>query len=115
MPPCSCRAARAHDLVGVGEPERDEEEPRLVDVPVVLVHDRDLGLVAAVELAEAVRHQRAARAATEDHDLLPHALKCRSGMGRLHPGEGATEISNNYVCYTILELYSDHIEPGGTP
>ena len=41
----SCRRAAAHDLVDVGEPERDEEQPGLVDVAVVAVDDVDLGLV----------------------------------------------------------------------
>ncbi len=40
-------SARPHDLVDVGEPEGDEEQAGLVDVPVVAVDDVDLGLVRA--------------------------------------------------------------------
>ena len=35
----------AHDVLGVGEAERDEQQPRLVDVAVVLVDHDDLGLL----------------------------------------------------------------------
>ena len=34
--------ARAHDVRGAREAERDEEQPRLVDVAVVLIDDHDL-------------------------------------------------------------------------
>ena len=54
------------------EAEGDEEKTGLVDVPVVLVDDGDLDLVPVVELAQAVRHQRAAGAAAQDHDPLRH-------------------------------------------
>ena len=37
--------ARTHDVLGVRQPERHEQQTRLVDVPVVLVDHRDDGLV----------------------------------------------------------------------
>ena len=35
--------SRAHDVLGVGQPERHEQQSRLVHVAVVLVDDGDLG------------------------------------------------------------------------
>ena len=40
-PSRSWRAPRADDLVGMGQPEGDEQQARLVDVAVVLVDHRD--------------------------------------------------------------------------
>ena len=40
-------AARADDVLGVGQPERHEQQTGLVDVAVVLVDDGDLHLVGA--------------------------------------------------------------------
>ena len=64
-------ATRPHDLVERGEPEGDEEQAGLVDVPVVTVDDVDLGLVGAETATQAVGDHRAARAAAEDDDPLP--------------------------------------------
>ena len=61
---------RAHDLLELRQSEGDEEEPGLVDVPVVAVDDVDLGLVEVEAAAQPVRGHRAARSAAEDHDLL---------------------------------------------
>ena len=91
---------RPHDLLHLGEPEGDEQETGLVDVPVVLVDDGDLDLSLVVGLAEAVRHQRAAGAAAQDHDLLRHrlpppcpvlvvCLQCPSRDGPPHRVDGA--------------------------
>ncbi len=63
---------RSHDVLAVGEAERDEQQARLVDVAVVLVDHDDLGLVRAVEAPEAVGGQRAARTAAKDHDPRGH-------------------------------------------
>src|SRR5690606_26072941 len=60
------------DLLGLGEPERHEEEAGLVDVAVVLVDDRDRRLRGLVHAAEAVGGERAARPAAEDHDAMGH-------------------------------------------
>ena len=60
------------DVVRVGEAERHEQEPRLVDVAVVLVHHRDRHLLVAVPAAEAVGDQGAARPRTQDHDSIGH-------------------------------------------
>jgi hypothetical protein len=56
-------------VVGVGEPEGDEEQARLVDVPVVAVDDADSGLVGPEPAAQPVGDHRAAGAAAEDDDL----------------------------------------------
>jgi hypothetical protein len=66
--------ARPDDVLGVGEAERYEQQPRLVDVAVVLVDDLDRQLGLRIELAEAVGHERAARAAPQDHDALGHGV-----------------------------------------
>jgi hypothetical protein len=58
----------ADDLVQRGEPERDEEQPRLVDVAVVEVDDVDLGFVGVETPAQPVGDHRAAGAAAEDDD-----------------------------------------------
>ncbi len=101
-----------HDLVDLRQAERDEQETGLVDMAVVLVDDDDLEVSLVVALAEAVRHQGAAGATSEDHDPLRHRrtspscrrLQCRFGGVLSHRGEGAVGISNNYVYSTILEL-----------
>src|SRR6266542_4211136 len=59
-----------HDLLHVREPEGDEEQARLVDVPVVAVDDVDLGLVRVEAAAQPVGGHRAAGPPAEDHDLL---------------------------------------------
>ena len=64
-------AAWPHDLVELREPEWHEEQAGLVDVPVILVDDVDLGLVGVEAAAQPVSRHRAAGAATEDHDLPP--------------------------------------------
>ena len=60
--------ARPDDLVQRGEPEGDEEQPRLVDVAVVEVDDVDLGFVGVETPAQPVGDHRAAGAAAEDDD-----------------------------------------------
>ena len=52
MPVVQLALPGPHDVVGVGEAERDEQQAGLVDVVVVLVDDGDLDVVAVV-LAEA--------------------------------------------------------------
>ena len=42
---------RPHDLVGVGQPEGDEQQPRLVDVAVVLIDHGDLDIVTRTRAA----------------------------------------------------------------
>ena len=65
-------APRADDLVDVGQPERDEEQPRLVDVVVVLVHDDDLNVLCGKEAPQAVGAQRPPGSPAEDHDPFGH-------------------------------------------
>ena len=59
--------SRPHDVLAVGQPERHEQQPRLVDVAVVLVDHGDLGLVHPIPTPQPVRDQRAARP-TAEHD-----------------------------------------------
>ena len=68
--------ARPDDLVQRGEPEGDEEQPRLVDVAVVTVDDVDLGFVGVEAPAQPVGDHRAAGAAAQDDDpLARHRLR----------------------------------------
>jgi hypothetical protein len=62
---------RPHDLVDVRQPERNEEEARLVDVTVVAVDDMDLRLVQVEAAAQPVRDHRAACSPAEDDDAVP--------------------------------------------
>ena len=66
--------ARAGDLLGRREPERNEEEARLVDMAVVPVDDVDVHVVAVEPAAQSVRDRCAACSASENHDLRAHAL-----------------------------------------
>jgi hypothetical protein len=66
MPP------RADDFVGVGQPERDEEQPRLVDVVIVLVHDDDLDVSWGKVPPQSVGGERPPSSPTEDHDPFGH-------------------------------------------
>ena len=77
MPARSWACARPDDLLGLGEPERHEQQSGLVDVAVVAVDDRDLRLVAKAP-RQAVGEQRSAGAAAEDHDPVCHRIS--------HPG-----------------------------
>ena len=72
-PAAELAAPRANDLVGVGEAEGDEEQPRLVHVPVVPVDDVDVGLMGLDPAAQPVGHHRAAGAAAEHHNPPRHA------------------------------------------
>ena len=73
--------ARSHDVLGVGQAERHEQQARLVDVAVVLVDHRDRGVVRRVEPAQPVGDQRAAGPATEDHDPRGHRAKMAGFAG----------------------------------
>ena len=100
--------ARPHDLVHVREPERDEEQARLVDVPVVAVDDVDLGLVRVEAAAQPVGGHRAARAAAEDDDLLPaHDAPPASTSSRLAPRGWREIVSANSIPASI-ERRSGH-------
>ena len=65
--------ARAHDLSRLGEPERHEQEPRLVHVDVVAVDDRDARRLT-VQPIEAVRHERASGSTAENDDPVRHRI-----------------------------------------
>lgn len=60
-------AAGTDDLVRAGEPARDEQESRLVEVPIVAVDHHDLRRVA-IGAAQPVRDERPAGAGAEDDD-----------------------------------------------
>jgi hypothetical protein len=64
--------SRSHDFLKVGEAERNEEKPRLVDVTIILVDDGDLGLILQKETPQPVRRQGPARSATQDHNAMRH-------------------------------------------
>jgi hypothetical protein len=66
--------ARPHDLLDLRQPEGDEEQPRLVDVPVVAVDDMDLRLVGVEAAPQPVGRHRAAGTAAENHDPFPRHL-----------------------------------------
>ena len=59
--------ARPDDLLGLGEPERDEQQAGLVHVAVVAVDDRDARLIAVLPL-QPVRDQRPSGAPAENDD-----------------------------------------------
>ena len=63
---------RPDDLVGVGQAEGDEEQTRLVDVVIVLVHDNDLDVVRGKMPAQTIGAEGPAGSPTEDHDPFDH-------------------------------------------
>jgi len=65
-------APRARDLVELCQPERDEQQPRLVDVAIVLVDHHDLELVRWLGAPQAVGYDRASGAATDNDYFLGH-------------------------------------------
>ena len=67
--------ARTHDVFGVRQPERHEQQARLVDVTVVLIDHSDDRVVEFVQTAQTIRGQRAARSAAEDHNSPRHTPK----------------------------------------
>ena len=64
--------SRPHDVVGSCQSERHEQQPRLVDVHVVLVDHGDRRLIGGVLTTKAVRGQGSAGAGTEYHDPMSH-------------------------------------------
>ena len=82
------RGDRPDDVVPFAiavHPERDEQEPRLVDVQRGLVDHRDLPLAEVEPVRQQVGRQRAAGAGAEDHDVLHGGacLPCGRGARRL--------------------------------
>ena len=71
------RAARAHEVLGAGHAEGDEEEARLVDVAVVLVDDGDLQVTLVEAAAQPVGHQRATGPPAQDDDAVHSASRAR--------------------------------------
>ena len=65
-------APGSHDVLGVGEAERHEQQAGLVDVPVVLVDHRDHGLALREQAPQPVGAQRPARTAAQDHNPMSH-------------------------------------------
>ena len=53
------------------EAEGYKEQSRLVNVVIILIHDRDF-CVAAQRPAESVRDKRATRAGSQDNDAMAH-------------------------------------------
>ena len=64
----------------LGQPERNEEQAGLVDVPVVAVDDVNLRLVAVEAAAQPVGGHRASGAAAQNHDLFPRHSAHLLGM-----------------------------------
>ena len=86
-------ATRPDDVFGMGQPERHEQQRRLVDVAVVLVDHRDLELGGREQLAQAVGGQGPAGAPSEDDHMTSHvATLCPRGrlfMRRRRRGHGS--------------------------
>jgi hypothetical protein len=66
-------AARAHDVLGVREPEGNEEQPGLVHVAVVLVDNDDLGLIRHECPTKSVSDKRPSGSGSQ-HDDAMHAF-----------------------------------------
>jgi hypothetical protein len=64
--------SRADDLLGVGQPERDEEQSWLVDVVIVLVDDDDIDPFGGKDPSQAVGAKRPPGSSAEDHDPFGH-------------------------------------------
>ena len=64
------------DLVRVGQAERHEQQAGLVDMPVVLVDDGNLGFTPGQHPTQAISHERAAGPAAEDQNS-PHISRMR--------------------------------------
>ena len=64
--------ARLDDLVNPEKPERHEQQPRLVDVAIILVDHCDRHVVIGVAATQTVRDQRASGPRTEHHDPISH-------------------------------------------
>ena len=71
-------APRADDPLHASEPERDEQQSRLVHVISVVVHHDDLSGLLVIGAAQPVGGQRSAGAAAQDHDSL-HMIILRLG------------------------------------
>jgi hypothetical protein len=63
---------RADDLVGMAQPEWDEEQSWLVDVVIVLVHDHDLDAIFVEEMPHAIGAECAPGSSAQDHDPFGH-------------------------------------------
>jgi hypothetical protein len=61
-----------HDVLSVGETERDEKQPRLIHVPVVLIDDNDLGFGVRIKTPQPIGSQSATRSPTQDHYAICH-------------------------------------------
>ncbi len=86
--------AWSHDVVDVGESEGHEEQPRLVDVPVVLVDHGDGSCVGGIGTTEPVGGEGAAGAASEDHDVRVHATSTTGFRG--------VEVGTKVPSYRVL-------------
>jgi hypothetical protein len=62
----------ADDLLRVRQSERNEEQPRLVHVVVVLIDHHNLGFFFWVNAPQAVCAEGAPSATAKDHDSLGH-------------------------------------------
>jgi len=63
---------RADDLVGVCQPEGDEEQSWLVDVIVILIDDHDLDICPGIEPPQAIGAEGAPGPPAADRDPLSH-------------------------------------------
>ena len=119
------------DLVEVGEAERDEEQPGLVHVAVVLVHHRDGRLGGCQGTAEPVGGEGAAGSAPQDHDPMHAPLRVLSPIVAVRPGSGKGTKSRlgrrpgpngaaqaprvNTGCRSASAAHSASVESGVTP
>ena len=63
-------ATGANDVLGMGQPEGNEQQARLVDMAIVLIDHRDGRLAAPISLSQAVGGQGPAGSAAQDDDAM---------------------------------------------
>ena len=80
--PVQLAGAGSDDVLDVGQPERHEQQARLVHVAVVLVDHRYRHLLGAEAAAQPVGGQRPAGAAAEDHNTTGHDSTERPAIPR---------------------------------
>lgn len=79
-PPAQLPRPRPDEVFRLGETERHEQQTRLVDMLVVLVHHGDPDLLAQ-SAPQPVRRQCPAGSAAENHDVLAHRSSLEAACG----------------------------------
>ena len=72
-----------HDIPALVDPERDKEKPRLIEMRLLLIDDRNLPFPALEDVTEPVHHHGAGGACTEDHELLHETVSLFEMAGRI--------------------------------